>query len=425
MKFLRWFFGLFSPYANSFEWRVNSFFKHIKSTDSFGSVNKNLLKLMQENLMIVNVWLEKKFKGYLYLKKSVRKQMYSDALKIVAKFDDYLKNNFPAAEELKSLLSAKGFSMPSYELEKWLYLLGIMKFLQPGKYYRYIKTASFGKLLRDPDIDKLEGDCNQIVTFYVYLYSLRYPISDLQIKLLPEHVCLHFRGVDIEATNGEFYRYDKDDQVLPITEIISTNLLDLSDFREDVQEISEREFLKSAQLAYAISSLKSLVEKNLKIGYRNLAVASLKSNHFSAAIFFAEKLCELDAVEKEGLLNTVYRNATVHYLNAKDFKKAEFYAKKSHDLSLLKSVRQNYAAYFYEKSDFKSALAIYNELGDEKMKKACYGSMYNLLAKKVANVKTLDDARKSKDVYRKMLDLALKMGDEGLESGVRKILGQI
>jgi len=271
----------------------------------------------------------------------------------------------------------------------------------------------------------LEGDCNQIVTFYAYLYSLKYPISDLQIKLLPEHVCLHFRGVDVEATNGEFYKYDKDDQILPITEIISTNLLDLSDFREETQQIDERDMLKSAQLAYAISSLKDLVGKNLQIAYRNLAIAALNSKHFDSAIFYAEKITGEGDLSGRDLLKSVYRNACIYYLESKSFKKARFYADKSTDLSLIREVKLREGVDYYERKVYDEALRIFTELGDEKMKNACYGAQYNDIAHRVTNVKTIADAKRYKNEYRKMLELALKMREEKLAEGVRRTLEQL
>jgi len=136
MKFILWFFGLFSPYVNSFERRINKFFQQIKSTDSFAVVNQELLKLMQTDLIVVNVWLEKKFKGYKYLNKSVRRQMYIDAKKIVQVFNDFMGTTPSDVVALKDALSAKGHTMPDYDLEKWLYLFSIMGFLKPGRYYR-------------------------------------------------------------------------------------------------------------------------------------------------------------------------------------------------------------------------------------------------------------------------------------------------
>jgi hypothetical protein len=60
---------------------------------------------------------------------------------------------------------------------------------------------------------------------------------------------LHYKGVDIEATAGNFANYEKFDRLLPIAELISTNLLDISDFRDKQIQVNAREFLKGAQLA--------------------------------------------------------------------------------------------------------------------------------------------------------------------------------
>ncbi|MBL4695104.1 hypothetical protein JKY72_07095 [Candidatus Gracilibacteria bacterium] len=414
--FLKKILGFFSSYVNSFERKVDKFFKGIKSNDSHLSVERTLLKLMQKNLVVVNVWMERKYKGYKYLSKGARRKMYADTGKIVELFQEFTRAN--GAGNVESILRNKGLSFPKGDAQKIAYLRQIMLFLKPGKFYKYIKTASFGKLLRDPMVAKMEGDCNQIVTFYAYLYSLKYPLKDLQIKLLPGHVCLHFKGIDIEATNGTFQKY-KEKQILPITEIISTNLLDLSDFREDVQVISERTMVKSAQLAYAISSLKELVAKNLKVTYRNLAIAAMKEQNFDSAIFYFES-----AGDAEGL-KSVYRNAAVYNLDQHNSKSAKFYADKTRDAELLKSVRHQEGYFYYKKGNYDRALEIFSSLGDSEMKKACYSKQYNLLVKKVAGVKTLKQAKNRRSVYKAMLLLAQKMGDSQLERSVRKTLSEI
>lgn len=390
LKFLKWFFGFFSPYVNSSERKVDRFFSHIKSTDNVAKVREKLLELMQSNLIVVNIWLEKKFKGYSYLNKRVRRKMYSDVEKIKTAFEKFRQNNSIDVKKLRKLMEAQGLQFPVGDEQKIVYLAEIMAFLRPGKYYHYIKTSSFGKLLRDPEKQKLEGDCNQIVTLYIYLYSLRFPIGDLKIKLLPEHVCLHFREVDMEATSGEFAKYRKYDELLPVTEIVSTNLLDLSDFREDVQQISERTILKSAQLAYAISSLKSLVEKNLHAAYHNLGVAALHANDFNTAIFYLEKAGE------EKVLASAYHNAALYYLKQGNFGKASFYAERSRKQELIDSVEQ-----------------------------AKLAECYNKLVARVSGVKTLQDARKYRSVYREMLSVAEKLKNEKLAQNLRETLKKL
>lgn len=419
LKFLKWFFGLFSSYVNPFERKIDKFFGNIKSTDSIADIKTDLLKLMQENLIVLNVWLEKKFKGYKYLSKRVRRQMYADLELVVKKMQDEISVSTFGVDQLKELFASQSLDFPAGEEQKLLYLYQIMQFMIPGKYYKYIKTASFGKLLRNPENQMMEGDCNQIVTFYIYLYSLKFPVEDLRIKLLPEHVCLHFREIDIEATNATFQKYKENLDVLPVTEIISTNLLDLNDFREDSQSITPRVMVKSAQLAYAISSLKPLVAKNLNIAYRNLALVALSANNFDTAIFY------LGMTDRKDELVAVYHKAAIYFMDQKNFSKAAYFAGLSRDLELQKNVKYNEGVYYFNLDQIEKALAIFSALGDEKMKKACYQKQYNLLSKRVANVRTLADAKSQKSVYQSMLGLAEKIGDSILENSIKDTLNKI
>lgn len=386
VKFLRWFFGLFSSYVHPFERKVDRFFRGVKSSSAHTAVRRELLKLMQKNLVVLSVWMEKKYKGYKYLSKGVRRKMYEDTEKIVREFEHFSRTHKVSRKQVESLLGAHALSFPGAYEKKILYLAQIMLFLQPGKYYRYIKTASFGKLLRDPREKKLEGDCNQIVTLYAYLYSLKFPLKDLQIKLLSDHVCLHFQGIDIEATNAQFALYKDFEHILPVTEIVSTNLLDVSDFREKVQEISPRTMVKASQLAYAISSLKELVGANLEISYHNLAVAAAKSKDFKAALFFASKM---------------------------------------QDKSLYDSIKHDEAVYYYKGGNYEKAAHLFQDLGDEESEKACYGQRYNQLLKIVKNDKTVKDARRNKSTYKRMLSLARKIGDSSLEKSLTDTLRKI
>ncbi len=386
LKLLKWFIGLFSSYVDPFERKVDRFFKHIKSTDSLADIRDGLLELMQQNLAVVNLWMEKKYKGYTFLSKKKRRILYENQKKILAKFALFCDSNKPNLEELRILTTNLGVKiLPVYE-EKLLYLFQIMLFLEPGKYYNYVESSSFWKLFADIDTEKMEGDCNQIVTFYIYFYSLRFSIEDLNIKLLPEHVCLHFKGLDIEATNASFQNYKDDSQILPVTEIISTNLLDVIDKREATMSISPRDLVKSAQLAYAISSHKAVVEKNLQIAYKNLSIASMESGDFDSALFFADKAGDSE------LKNTIKHNQGVHY---------------------------------FQSGQYDKALSVFSSLGDDKMQKACYMQKYNLLVKKVGHVKTLQEAKRYKSTYSEMLSLAQKVGDAILVSAVKDTLGKI
>jgi len=347
-KILGWIVLLFTPYVSFFEWKVDRFFTHVKSTDRLSDIKDDLLFLMRKNLIVTNIWMEKKFKGYQYLSKGKRKLMYENAQKISEKFLKFCETSKIDENFVRAEIKEKDLTYPEGGTEKIVFLRNIAEFLKLGNLYNYIATSSFGKLLNDPEKEKLEGDCNQIVTLYIYLFSLKYDINELNIKLLPEHVCLHFRNIDIEATNGTFVRYRESTDVLPVTEIISTNMLDIPDFREEAVVISPRVMVKSAQLAYATSSLRSLVEKNLKIAYTNLGNSAYKANDFTAAIFYFEKSGDFEmlkscyAKEYNSLIERVSSVKTV--VDAKKYKSTYermlFLAQKMGDSKLELEVRK-------------------------------------------------------------------------------------
>ena len=419
MKILRSLISVFSPYAHPFERKVDRFFKGVKSTSNVLNVRKKLLKLMQTDLVAVNVWLEKKYKGYVYLKKGVRRKMYANTAKIVKDFKAHRAGLSVSVKDLKALLANRGLSVHKSDEVKLVYLAQIMDYLRPGHKYKYIKTASFGKLLNNPEKELLQGDCNQIVTLYIYLFSLNFKIEDLQIKILPNHVCLHFKGIDIEATTASFEKYAEYEHILPVTEIISTNLLDLTDFREKVQKISERDFLKAAQLAYAISSLKAVVEQNVKGAYNNLARSALLEKNFDSAIFFYEKNHDQKMVDQ------VYRQAAVYFAEKNDYSRAKTYAKKTKDRDFVGQIEYREAAYYYNHDKLDKALKIFRSLGEDKMVKACYAKKYNELQKRIDGDKTLADLKRNKAIYKRMYELAGKMGDDDLRDRLRKTLSQL
>ena len=127
----------------------------------------------------------------------------------------------------------------------------------------YRSSSSFEKVLRNPEEEVLEGDCNQLVTLYVYLYSLRFPITDLQLKIIPGHVCLHFEGKDLETTKGTWTLYKKFDRIAEIPELISLNLLDIPDEAESREKISPITRLHISRLAYTLSGERSTTKLRL------------------------------------------------------------------------------------------------------------------------------------------------------------------
>ncbi|MBD3270237.1 hypothetical protein GF376_01810 [Candidatus Peregrinibacteria bacterium] len=345
--------------------------------------------------------------------------MYKHLEIIVEKFLAFSAKNEVSDEVLKAILSEKGLSFNQVDLPKLKYMVKIMTFLRPGKIYEYLEGASFGKLLKNIKKEKMIGDCNQITTFYVFLYSLKYPIKELQIKLPKDHVCLQFKGIDIEATNGTFQKYTEYEYILPITELISTNLLDVSDFRDKQIKVDPNEFLKGAQLAFNISSKREIVQKNLKSAYNNVAVDALNANNFKTAEFFFNKINDQEA------LKSVYHNAVIYFVKQNNFSKARYYQSKTHDQELKKYVDEREAFYYFDKNKNSKALDLFKKMGNDRMVKACYGREYNKIQKKVKGLNTISQMKSHKSDYRKMVDLAKKMGDYNLAGEVEKILKQL
>ena len=418
MSFLATITGFLSKYANEKEKRIDKFLRGISTNTTEFFVKRNLIDIIDDDLIETNIWIEKKYKGYKYLTKSNRKRMYKNAAIIKSEVLKFARANPIGFDFLKDKLAEKKLTLNTHNVEKLKFLYQIMMYLHPNNHFQYIKTASFGKLLENPLTHKLKGDCNQIVTLYAALYSLKFEIEDLKIKLLPEHVCLHFNGIDIEATNATFQKY-KQTTVLPITEIISTNMLDISDFREKTQKISARTFIESAKLAYKISSLKELVTKNLKVGYDNIGINSLNQNDFKTALYYFHKSGNKELEEKTN------KNAALYYSSKKNFHKALYYATKTHNPQLSAQVKHNEGIYYYQKNNLSKAMQIFVAQNNEKMKQAIYGKRYNRLIKSLKTVKTINDAKKHKHTYKKLLELAYKMKDEKLIQHNKNILGQI
>lgn len=334
-------FFFFTPYANSFEWKVNRFCRWVTSYRNKHDVEKRLLALMQENLIITSIWLEKKYKNYRYLTKSVRRKLYKNA--------ELMKQDFFTFEKMQVHKLSNSGSDPRKEL-----LSLIMAYFSPLRgQYTYKEGVSFGKLLTNPGNEKYVGDCNQIVTLYAAFYAMRFPIEELNIKLIPGHVCLRFRTDDVEATNGTWKHYDKFDYVAPITELVATNLLDISEAGEKTNSIDPEVFVKAAQLAALLSQKRDIVENNVRAAYHNLCVRALK---------------------------------------AKKLERAYFYA---------------------------------NKLNNPELLRACYSTEYNVLMERVSTVKTVQDAKTKKGLYKRMLELANLLHNPDLIASVEKILDQI
>jgi tetratricopeptide (TPR) repeat protein len=295
--------------------------------------------------------------------------------------------------------------------QKLIYLKAIMDYLNPSSgRYIYRESSTFGALLKDPTKEKLVGDCNQIVTLYIYLYSRKYDVLDLQLKTYPGHVALHFYGTDIEATNGQFAKYKKEGQtILPIEEIVSLNMLDVTDKYYKTHKVSAEALLEASRVAYVLSSQREIVEKNLVTAYNNAVVEMLNSSSYKKALEFAQ------ASGDEKLVRTVGHNGAIYYMKENEFKKAIKYAEYSSDASKLKhAIYQNEGAYYFNKGDYFSAIKGFENAGDNDAVKTCYGALFNKEQKKLGKIKTTEDLKANSKIIYNMDNYAKKSGNQSL-----------
>lgn len=413
MKVLKKAYYALSSYTDSNERRVAKFFSSLHEDSDYHEVRAELVGLLQTNIIAINLWSEYKYRQYKYLKKPLRRTLYHNARLIKVDFLNFQKGFQISWEQVAmeiDRVGARSAALAKHH-EKIMYLTAIMAYLSPhsGRYI-YRKSSTFGALLRDPQRERLAGDCNQIVTLYIYLYSLRYDISELQLKTLPEHVALHFGGLDIEATSASFAKYDEPSQaVLAIEQIVPLNLLDVSDEYFKTHEVSAEAALESARIAYIVSSQRPLVAKNLAIAYNNAVVEMVKKNAFKKAMVYAK-----DSRDK-GLINMVGSNAALYYLKQNQFKSALDYAHYSQEKgNLEKIIYQNEGAYYFNKGRYSEAISAFQKINDRDAVRSCYVALFNNEQRKLGSMSTTDDIKNNRSVIYSMDNYAKKSGDHGL-----------
>lgn len=410
----------FSKYANKNEREIAKFFSVLDENMHAASIKAKIVHFIQKDIIAVNLWSEYKYRQYKYLSKSHRRRLYDNCQKIVQDFRRYQAEFTERKPEIVQELRKNGIAeelIQKYQ-EEIMYLSAIMHYLSPhaGRYI-YRTSSTFGALLKDPAKEKMVGDCNQIVTLYIYLYSLKFDVSTLQIKLIPGHVALHFNGIDIEATTGRFMLYEGTENiVLPIEEIVSVNLLDKSDDYFKTHKVPAVAFLESSRIAYLISSQRDIVEKNIKIAYQNVIVDFVNNDSYTRAIKYAKTSKELDLVEY------VSENAVAYYLGKKQFDRALTFASYSKNKSTLEStILQNHGAYYYQKNDYKNALSIYEKINDSKSVMACYGALARESLSKLGDKITSDSFKNNKKIIQSAAVYAKKSGEKELIQYVEKL----
>ena len=281
----------------------------------------------------------------------------------------------------------------------------------------YRESSSFGRLLRDPTKEILEGDCNQIVTLYIALYAAKFNVTDLKLTLYPGHVALHFDGVDIETTNGTFAKYAKEGQAtVPIHEIVSVNLLDTHDVNYQKSIVDPQVLLESARLAYATSSHRKLVKKNLEAMYNNVVRQFLQTNDYQRALNYAKQSKSHELIEISA------HNGAVHAMRQKQFKTARKFASASQQQkTLAQTIDRNEAAHLYNAKQYDTARKLYSRLNDTKMVQQCYRGLYVQAQNRLGTIKTADDVKANANTVRTMERYAKRSGDAQLMQNARNL----
>lgn len=404
-------FYLFSPYTDARERAVGLFFKGLTEHGNQSRTRTRLNYLLQRNIAVINLWTEYRYKGYRYLRKSQRKKLYKNILLIADDFDRFYTDNARSAGTVIShtrRLAPRATADP----QKAILLQALMDYFSPQRgTYVYRESSSFGRLLGNPSHEKLVGDCNQIVTLYIYLYSRYYDVHDLRIRVLPEHVALHYDGIDIETTNGTFANYDgrKDSSLLPVEEIVSINLLDMTDSYLSTHEVAAKDFLQASRLAFILSHDRDIVTRNLRAAYGRLINSLMKRNNYNQALKFAAASRDMT------LLGIVGHNGAVYEMKRHNYAAARRFA--GHALKRDELIRDSWqaeGAYHYRAHRYRDAIKAFKHIGDQTLVRQCYEALYFEEQKKLGSDPTTESIKKHARTIKRMQVYAKKSGNNKL-----------
>lgn len=264
---MTWFYRFISRFTDANEAAIYRFLNQV--TRQVPAVAKAQARFyLQADTARLIMLLEWKFKGYKHLTKRRRRLCYQNL--------EHLKSDFNAFSSRHSSNNAAQ------------YLEVINQYLHQGR-VQYRAGSSFDKLCVDPRKTKLVGDCNQLVALYVYLFALRYKAKQLKLKLLPAHVCLHYRDKDYETTTGQVTVYKKFERLSPISELVAINLLDESDTAAQYKLPPENQLL-CAQLASVFTDDKKIAKHNIKVARQALLLQALAVQNWRLAHYYARVL---------------------------------------------------------------------------------------------------------------------------------------
>jgi hypothetical protein len=404
-------FYFFTPYTDARERAVGRFFKGLTERSRQSATRIRLGDLLQRDIAAINLWTEYRYKGYTYLHKARRKELYANLQLITDDFDRFYATHAqpPEATILRIHRLVPGATV---DTGKITLLQALMDYFSPVRdRYEYRKSSSFGRLLRDPSHEKLVGDCNQIVTLYLYLYSRYYDVHDIQIRTLPEHVALHYGGIDIETTTGTFADYSgkTDTMLLPIESIVSINLMDTTDSYLSTHEVSAEDVLQAARFAFILSHNRDIVARNLEAAYSRLVDTLMKRHNYKKALEFAE------ASQNITLLSIVGHNGAAYEMAHHNYAAARHFARHALDReALTRSCWQAEGAQHYRAHRYHDALKAFKHTGDLEFIRQCYAALFFEEQEKLGSELTIAAIRKQSGVIKRMRGYAKKSENKKL-----------
>lgn len=411
MDFIRAVFYFFSPYTDARERAVGRFFKGLTEHSSQSRTRAALGELLQRNIAVINLWTEYRYKGYRYLRKSKRKKLYTNLELIANDFDQFYLSRTQPVELILSHIHRLTPHV-AVDPQKLLLLQALMDYFSPTRgTYEYRESSSFGRLLRNPSHEKLVGDCNQIVTLYIYLYSRYHDVRDLRLRLLPGHVALHYEGIDIEATTGRFadYHTQKDSKLLPIEEIASVNLLDTTDSYLLTHEVSPENFLQASRFAFILSHDRDIVTHNLDAAYGMLINSLMKRNSYRQALKFATASRDMT------WLGVVGHNGAVYEMQHHNFAAARRFARHAPKREqLIRDSWQSEGTYHYQAHRYHEAIAAFKHINNQPLVRQCYEALFFEEQRKLGSHLTTESIKKYASVIKQMYEYAKKSGNKKL-----------
>jgi hypothetical protein len=411
MEFIVRVFFLFTPYTDAREQAAARFFKRLTERSNRTRTRAKLLNLLQRDIAVINLWTEYQYKGYRYLRKSQRKKLYANLQLIAEDFERFTARHTRPAHAVVSHVHQLA-PQATVDPERLLLLQKLMDYFSPARgVYEYRISSSFGRLLRDPSRERLVGDCNQIVTLYLYLYSRYYDIRDLQIRALPEHVALHYGGIDIEATTGTFANYSrqKGGRLVPVEEIVSINLLDATDAYLSKHEVAARALLQESRIAFILSHERDIVTHNLDTAYHRQVNALMERGKYRQALKFAI------ASGNTTLQGLAGHNGAVHEMEHHNYAAARRFARHAAERdTLIRSIWHTEGVHYYQKHRYKDAITAFKHINDKALIRQCYEQLFFEEQKRLKTPITTESVKTQSGTVKRMRTYAKKSGNKKL-----------